>query len=87
MHCVDMSSFKREVPDEVTSPLAVFAVDWMTVSAMGAETETETETVGRTEEGRIEEREVTVHSLAMTIHFSLYEHVMESEGVGLEMLL
>jgi hypothetical protein len=70
----DMSSFVREVPDEEVFPLAVFEVDWMTVAAAGGGAEQ------RQGEGQGHHHAASL----MTIHVSLYQHVMESEDLELE---
>lgn len=74
----DMSSFKREVPEEISYPLAVFAVDWMMVSASAIDEE------GEENRDKEEESAVAKKTSFMTIHFSLYQHVMESEDLELE---
>lgn len=80
------ANYVREVPDEETFPLAVFEVDWMAVSLVGGVVPSE--------------QKIDHHSPSpgpapapsggtgrkslMTIHISLYQHIMESDDIELE---
>eukprot|EP00603_Paraphysomonas_imperforata_P008167 CAMPEP_0114445816 /NCGR_PEP_ID=MMETSP0103-20121206/18862_1 /TAXON_ID=37642 ORGANISM="Paraphysomonas imperforata, Strain PA2" /NCGR_SAMPLE_ID=MMETSP0103 /ASSEMBLY_ACC=CAM_ASM_000201 /LENGTH=1169 /DNA_ID=CAMNT_0001617527 /DNA_START=69 /DNA_END=3578 /DNA_ORIENTATION=- len=78
------STFVREVPDEESFPLAIFEVDWMQV-AVGSDDGEQEHGVPQEDKNEGEEESPAASEKAMmTIHFSLYQHVMESEDFDLE---